>query len=99
MEENSHDIGTNKHLIHISCFKHKIPTVNTEFFSQYKHIIIIMQFLLTLTCYFYSVWNQRKVHKRQGSGFLGCVRIQPSTVHKLKDTGCMYKYHPCLLFN
>lgn len=35
-----------------------------------------------------SVWNQRKVHKRQGSGFLGCVRIQPSTVHKLKDTGC-----------
>ncbi|CAH2239792.1 E3 ubiquitin-protein ligase SMURF1 [Pararge aegeria] len=34
-----------------------------------------------------SVWNQRKVHKRQGSGFLGCVRIQPSTVHKLKDTG------------
>ncbi|XP_068631652.1 E3 ubiquitin-protein ligase SMURF2 isoform X2 [Battus philenor] len=34
-----------------------------------------------------SVWNQRKIHKRQGSGFLGCVRIQPSTVHKLKDTG------------
>ncbi|CAH2037296.1 unnamed protein product, partial [Iphiclides podalirius] len=34
-----------------------------------------------------SIWNQRKVHKRQGSGFLGCVRIQPSTVHKLKDTG------------
>ncbi|XP_050684420.1 E3 ubiquitin-protein ligase SMURF1 [Leptidea sinapis] len=34
-----------------------------------------------------SVWNQRKVHKRQGSGFLGCVRIQPSTVNKLKDTG------------
>ncbi|KAG6454484.1 E3 ubiquitin-protein ligase SMURF2 [Manduca sexta] len=34
-----------------------------------------------------SVWNQRKVHKRQGSGFLGCVRILPSTVHKLKDTG------------
>lgn len=34
-----------------------------------------------------SIWNQRKIHKRQGSGFLGCVRIQPSTVHKLKDTG------------
>nr|XP_032520577.1 E3 ubiquitin-protein ligase SMURF2 [Danaus plexippus plexippus] len=34
-----------------------------------------------------SLWNQRKIHKRQGSGFLGCVRIQPSTVHKLKDTG------------
>ncbi|XP_045497074.1 E3 ubiquitin-protein ligase SMURF2 [Colias croceus] len=34
-----------------------------------------------------SIWNQRKVHKRQGSGFLGCVRIQSSTVHKLKDTG------------
>ncbi|KAI8436074.1 hypothetical protein MSG28_004186 [Choristoneura fumiferana] len=34
-----------------------------------------------------SIWNQRKVQKRQGSGFLGCVRILPSTVHKLKDTG------------
>ncbi|XP_059047101.1 E3 ubiquitin-protein ligase SMURF1 [Achroia grisella] len=34
-----------------------------------------------------SIWNQRKIHKRQGSGFLGCVCIQPSTVHKLKDTG------------
>ncbi|XP_046959575.1 E3 ubiquitin-protein ligase SMURF2 [Vanessa cardui] len=34
-----------------------------------------------------SVWNERKIHKRQGSGFLGCVRILPSTVHKLKDTG------------
>lgn len=37
-----------------------------------------------------SVWNQKKIHKTQGSGFLGCVRITASTVQRLKDTGCKY---------
>lgn len=35
-----------------------------------------------------SVWNQRKVLKKHGSGFLGCVRILASTIQRLKDTGC-----------
>lgn len=35
-----------------------------------------------------SIWNQRKVQKRQGSGFLGCVRIPANTIQSLKDTGC-----------
>ncbi|CAH1154742.1 unnamed protein product [Phaedon cochleariae] len=34
-----------------------------------------------------SVWNHRKVHKKQGSGFLGCVRIVNSLIQRLKDTG------------
>ncbi|XP_017779182.1 PREDICTED: E3 ubiquitin-protein ligase SMURF2 [Nicrophorus vespilloides] len=34
-----------------------------------------------------TVWNYRKVQKKQGSGFLGCVRIIHSTIHRLKDTG------------
>ncbi|XP_050308528.1 E3 ubiquitin-protein ligase SMURF2 [Anthonomus grandis grandis] len=34
-----------------------------------------------------SIWNHRKVHKRQGSGFLGCVRIVNSLIQRLKDTG------------
>ena len=37
-----------------------------------------------------SVWNQKKMHKN-GSGFLGCVRITASTVQRLKDTGCKCK--------
>lgn len=37
-----------------------------------------------------SVWNQRKVLKKQGGGFLGCVRILSSTIQRLKDTGCTY---------
>lgn len=40
-----------------------------------------------------SVWNQKKIHKTQGSGFLGCVRITASTVQRLKDTGCKYLYY------
>lgn len=35
-----------------------------------------------------SVWNRRKIHKKAGSGFLGCVRIVASAIHRLKDTGC-----------
>lgn len=34
-----------------------------------------------------SVWNHRKIHKKEGSGFLGCVRILPSAIQRLKDTG------------
>ncbi|XP_066584091.1 E3 ubiquitin-protein ligase SMURF2 isoform X2 [Prorops nasuta] len=34
-----------------------------------------------------SVWNQRKIHKKQGGGFLGCVRIISNTIQRLKDTG------------
>lgn len=34
-----------------------------------------------------SVWNRRKIHKKAGSGFLGCVRIVSSAIHRLKDTG------------
>ncbi|KAJ3645153.1 hypothetical protein Zmor_022836 [Zophobas morio] len=34
-----------------------------------------------------SVWNHRKVIKKQGSGFLGCVRIVNSHIQRLRDTG------------
>ncbi|XP_063234508.1 E3 ubiquitin-protein ligase SMURF1 isoform X2 [Bacillus rossius redtenbacheri] len=34
-----------------------------------------------------SVWNHKKVHKKQGGGFLGCVRIMSNTIQRLKDTG------------
>lgn len=39
-----------------------------------------------------SVWNRRKIHKKAGSGFLGCVRIVSSAIHRLKDTGCKYPH-------
>lgn len=35
-----------------------------------------------------SVWNHRKIHKKQGGGFLGCVRISAATIQRLKDIGC-----------
>ncbi|GAB0090167.1 E3 ubiquitin-protein ligase [Sergentomyia squamirostris] len=34
-----------------------------------------------------TVWNYRKIHKRHGSGFLGCVRIQSEMIQRLKDNG------------
>lgn len=37
-----------------------------------------------------SIWNHKKVQKKQGGGFLGCVRILSGTIQKLKDTGCEY---------
>lgn len=37
-----------------------------------------------------SVWNHRKVIKKQNSGFLGCVRIVNTHIQRLRDTGCKY---------
>ncbi|XP_071509511.1 E3 ubiquitin-protein ligase SMURF2-like [Diadema setosum] len=34
-----------------------------------------------------SVWNHRKIHKKQGAGFLGCVKILAHAIQRLKDTG------------
>lgn len=34
-----------------------------------------------------SVWNHKKIHKKQGAGFLGCVRIMANAIQRLKDTG------------
>lgn len=34
-----------------------------------------------------SVWNHRKVHRKEGAGFLGCVRLTPTTITRLRDTG------------
>lgn len=35
-----------------------------------------------------SVWNHKKIHKKQGAGFLGCVRLLSNVINRLKDTGC-----------
>uniref|UniRef100_A0A673CGU1 HECT-type E3 ubiquitin transferase n=1 Tax=Sphaeramia orbicularis TaxID=375764 RepID=A0A673CGU1_9TELE len=37
-----------------------------------------------------SVWNHKKIHKKQGAGFLGCVRLLSNAINRLKDTGCKY---------
>ncbi|XP_048870324.1 E3 ubiquitin-protein ligase SMURF1 isoform X3 [Brienomyrus brachyistius] len=34
-----------------------------------------------------SVWNHRKIHKKQGAGFLGCVKLLSNAISRLKDTG------------
>ncbi|KAH9419620.1 E3 ubiquitin-protein ligase smurf2 [Dermatophagoides pteronyssinus] len=34
-----------------------------------------------------SIWNQKKIHKKHGAGFLGCVKIMPNLIQSLKDAG------------
>ena len=34
-----------------------------------------------------SVWNDKKVQKKSGAGFLGCVRLLGNSINRLKDTG------------
>ncbi|XP_025778919.1 E3 ubiquitin-protein ligase SMURF1 [Puma concolor] len=34
-----------------------------------------------------SVWNHKKIHKKQGAGFLGCARLLSNAISRLKDTG------------
>uniref|UniRef100_A0A8K9Y6T4 HECT-type E3 ubiquitin transferase n=1 Tax=Oncorhynchus mykiss TaxID=8022 RepID=A0A8K9Y6T4_ONCMY len=40
-----------------------------------------------------SVWNHKKIHKRQGAGFLGCIRLLANSISRLKDTGCKTHTH------
>ena len=44
-----------------------------------------------------SVWNHRKVHRKEGAGFLGCVRLTPTTITRLRDTGCECQHSHCAL--
>ena len=37
-----------------------------------------------------SVWNQRKALRREGAGFMGCVRLLPSAVKRLLNVGCKW---------
>ncbi|CAG0897011.1 unnamed protein product [Cyprideis torosa] len=37
-----------------------------------------------------SIWDHRKIHKNDRSGFLGCVKISTSAIGRLKDTGCEF---------
>ena len=34
-----------------------------------------------------SVWDDKKVQKKKGTGFLGCVRLLSAAITRLKDTG------------
>ncbi len=43
-----------------------------------------------------SVWNHKKIHKKQGAGFLGCVRLLSNAINRLKDTGCKYLFCVCV---
>ena len=52
-------------------------------FPKYEHRYLGKNDSVTIT-----VWNQKKVHKKQGAGFLGCVKIMPTLIQSLKDTGC-----------
>uniref|UniRef100_A0A7N9B1U1 HECT-type E3 ubiquitin transferase n=1 Tax=Mastacembelus armatus TaxID=205130 RepID=A0A7N9B1U1_9TELE len=46
-----------------------------------------------------SVWNHKKIHKKQGAGFLGCVRLLSNAINRLKDTGCKYLcVFKCMLY-
>ena len=41
-----------------------------------------------------SVWNNKKIHKKQGAGFLGCIKIGQNVsfnaLQELKNKGCKY---------
>lgn len=60
-----------------------------------KNIMTNWDFLFSLHRYIgksdsitISVWNHKKIHKKQGAGFLGCVRLLSNAINRLKDTGC-----------
>lgn len=49
---------------------------------------ILSSFLSRTDSISISIWNYKKVHKRQGAGFLGCVRLSATMISRIRDTGC-----------
>lgn len=67
---------------------------------EYRCLILIMSSSLFPLRYIgksdsitISVWNHKKIHKKQGAGFLGCVRLLSNAINRLKDTGCKCQCH------
>ncbi|XP_076366217.1 E3 ubiquitin-protein ligase SMURF2-like isoform X2 [Tachypleus tridentatus] len=50
--------------------------------NQHYDLYIGKQDSITIT-----IWNHKKIHKKNGAGFLGCVRIVSNVIQLLKDTG------------
>ena len=57
-------------------------------FIQIQLLIVYCSVLAKNDSITVSVWNQKKVHKKQGAGFMGCVKITSNLIQTLKDTGC-----------
>ena len=51
------------------------------------NVLFIFRYLGKSDSITISVWNQRKVHKKQGAGFLGCIKMMSNAINRLKDTG------------
>lgn len=56
-------------------------TVDPEW-KEYYDLILSKNESFTI-----SVWNQRKVHKGRGAGFLGCVKVTPHAIQRLNGEG------------
>ena len=50
--------------------------------NQHYDLFLGSKDVITIT-----VWNHKKIHKKHGAGFLGCVRIMSNAIQRLKDTG------------
>uniref|UniRef100_A0A8C9RDG7 E3 ubiquitin-protein ligase SMURF1 n=1 Tax=Scleropages formosus TaxID=113540 RepID=A0A8C9RDG7_SCLFO len=64
---------------------HSTDTVKSSLdpkWNQYYDLYIGKSDSITI-----SVWNQKKIHKKHGAGFLGCVRLLSNAISRLKDTG------------
>ncbi|XP_065659340.1 E3 ubiquitin-protein ligase SMURF2 isoform X2 [Hydra vulgaris] len=72
---------------HTTCCLKK--TVDPKW-NQYYDLFVAHTESITI-----SVWNQRKVHKCRGAGFLGAVKVLPTAIERLKDKG----YHSLNLTN
>lgn len=67
----------------MSVLDYRRRTVMSGFFSFVRFRYIGKTDSITI-----SVWNHKKIHKKQGAGFLGCVRLLSNAISRLKDTGC-----------
>ena len=79
----------------IEVFSLVVASVCIMYNSQSSQTSVIVSYYCALSSFLsrtdsisISIWNYKKVHKRQGAGFLGCVRLSASMISRIKDSGC-----------
>ncbi|MEQ2164717.1 hypothetical protein GOODEAATRI_009636, partial [Goodea atripinnis] len=86
-----------------SCYKLTLEFISTSsanLFSDVFPLCPAVRYIGKSDSITISVWNHKKIHKKQGAGFLGCVRLLSNAINRLKDTGCKYPFHALsLLFS
>lgn len=66
------------------------PGLRSDMKQKWRSSFCVFSYIGKTDSITISIWNHKKIHKRQGAGFLGCIRLLSNAISRLKDTGCKF---------